>query len=170
MTSQLFLIHIWQKLLYRQLMPLSRRASMLKLSTFVHLMGIKQPAFLDNFYVLDILIYSGSILAFISIGLRVSFSRLAKHMSLYFSIGAVKFLVTPALALLILLLIARMGIKLDKIVVDIIIIQSCAPVGVAMVNLSNAFNLNGRLGSDIWFVNTSCFVFIITPILYFIFV
>jgi predicted permease len=53
---------------------------------------------------------------FFAIGLRIKLSRLKNYISLYFLIAAVKFIITPAVALLIIALLNLAGQNLNSMV------------------------------------------------------
>ena len=134
----------------------------------LNLTDVKSPAFIAKFYIIDILVYIASGLSFFAIGLRVKLSRLKNYISLYFPLAAVKFILTPALALLIIWLLALTGQNLTSSVQKVIIVLSAAPSAVLMVTMSNVFDLDGPLASALWVVTTAIFAAIVAPVLFFI--
>jgi predicted permease len=135
----------------------------------LNLTGVKQPAFITKFYIIDVLVCVASSLSFFAIGLRVKLSRLKNYISLYFLIAAVKFILTPAVALLIIALLALAGQNLNGMVQKVIIVLSATPSAVLMVTMSNVFDLDGPLASALWVVTMAIFVAIVVPVLFFLF-
>ena len=135
----------------------------------LNLAHIKSPAFITKFYIIDILVCIASSLSFFAIGLRVKLSRLKNYINLYFLIAAVKFILTPAVALLIIALLTLTGQNLDSLVKKVIIVLSATPSAVLMVTMSNVFDLDGPLASALWVVTMAIFVAIVVPVLFLLF-
>jgi predicted permease len=130
---------------------------------------LKTPSLLTQWYVMDPFIYAASGLSFFAIGMRLSISRLKNYIPLYFTLGAVKFVLTPAAAALILWLFAGVLSGLTPMAKNVIMVQSAAPCAVLMVTMANVFDLDSRMGSALWVVNTAAFALVIVPILFFIY-
>ncbi len=135
----------------------------------LNLAQIKMPVFITKFHFLDALVYVASSLSFFAIGLRLRLHRLKNYIRLYFSLGAVKFILTPAVAMLLLWLLSLANWQMSPLAKKVIIVQSFAPSAIIMVTFSNVFDLDARLGSALWVVNTGVFAAIIVPILFFVF-
>jgi len=135
----------------------------------LNLAGVKQPVFITKFYIIDILVCVASSLSFFAIGLRVKLSRLKNYINLYFLISAIKFILTPALAILIIALLTLAGQNLNSTVQKVIIILSATPSAVLMVTMSNVFDLDGPLASALWVVTMAFFVAVVVPVLFFLF-
>jgi predicted permease len=88
---------------------------------------------------------------------------------LYFPVAAVKFILTPAVALSIIALLMLTGQNLDSLVRKVIIVLSVTPSAVLMVTMSNVFDLDGPLASALWVVMMAAFVVIVVPVLFFLF-
>ncbi|MDD5459959.1 MAG: AEC family transporter [Phycisphaerae bacterium] len=135
----------------------------------LNLTGVKQPAFIAKFYLVDILVYTASCMSFFAIGLRVKFSRFKNYISLYFPVAAVKFILTPAVALLIIALLTLAGQNLDSLFKKVIIVLSTSPSAVLMVTMSNVFDLDSPLASALWVVTMLIFVVMVVPVLFLLF-
>ncbi len=135
----------------------------------LNLTNVKTPDFVLKFHIIDIFVYTASSLSFFAIGLRVKLSRLKNYINLYFPLAAVKFILTPAVALLIIWLLALTGRNLDGLVEKVIIVLSATPSAVLMVTMSNVFDLDGPLASALWVVTTAAFAAIVVPVLFFVF-
>jgi predicted permease len=131
--------------------------------------NVKFPAFITRFYIIDILVCVASALSFFAIGLRIKLSRLKNYISLYFLIAAVKFILTPAVALLIIATLTLAGQNLNDMVRKVIIVLSATPSAVLMVTMSNVFDLDGPLASALWVVTMAIFVAIVVPVLFLLF-
>jgi predicted permease len=135
----------------------------------LNLTNTKFPSFVSELHIIDIFVYTASSLAFFAIGLRVKLSRLKNYMNLYFPLAAVKFVLTPAVALLLIGLLALAGRNLTGLVRNVILVLSVAPSAVAMVTISNVFDLDGPLASALWVVTTAIFAVIVMPVLFLLF-
>lgn len=135
----------------------------------LNLTNIKPPAFITRFYIIDILVCVASALSFFAIGLRIKLSRLKNYISLYFLIAAVKFILTPAVALLIVALLTLAGQNLNDMVRKVIIVLSATPSAVLMVTMSNVFDLDSPLASALWVITMAIFVAIVVPVLFLLF-
>ncbi len=138
-------------------------------AVILNLTNVKSPAFIAKFHIIDILVYVASSLSFFAIGLRIKLSRLKNYINLYFPVAAVKFILTPAVALSIIVLLMLTGQNLDSLVRKVIIVLSVTPSAVLMVTMSNVFDLDGPLASALWVVMMATFVAIVVPVLFFLF-
>ncbi len=139
------------------------------IAVVLNLSGIKRPEFISRFHIVDIFVYAASSLSFFAIGLRITFDRLRQYIPLYFSLAAVKFLLTPLVALILLVLLALAGRELGPIAQSVVMVQSTCPAAIAMVMMTNVFDLDSRLGSALWVVNTAVFAIVVVPVLFLIF-
>jgi len=135
----------------------------------LNLTNVKPPDFVLKFHIIDVFVYIAASLSFFAIGLRVKLSRLKNYINLYFPLAAVKFILTPAAAFLIIWLLALTGRNLDGLVEKVIIVLSATPSAVLMVTMSNVFDLDGPLASALWVVTMAIFAVIIVPVLFFVF-
>jgi len=135
----------------------------------LNLTNVKPLDFVSKFHIIDVFVYIASSLSFFAIGLRVKLSRLKNYINLYFPLAAVKFILTPAAAFLIIWLLALTGRNLDGLVEKVIIVLSATPSAVLMVTMSNVFDLDGPLASALWVVTMAAFAAIVVPVLFFVF-
>ncbi len=135
----------------------------------LNLSGITRPQFVARFHIVDVFVYIASSLSFFAIGLRITFARLRNYIPLYFSLGAVKFLLTPLVASMLLGLLALAGRNLGPLAQSVVMVQSTCPAAVAMVMMTNVFDLDSRLGSVLWVVNTAAFAVVVVPVLFLVF-
>jgi predicted permease len=135
----------------------------------LNLAGVKPPVLLSRLYVVDVLVYIGSALAFFAIGMQVNLSRLKTYTHLYWPVSAIKFILTPALAGLIIWLLLLSGWRLTYPLAMVIIVLSAAPCAVLMVTMSSVFDLNGPLAGALWVVTMTIFALLVVPVFFFIF-
>ena len=139
------------------------------LAVVLNLTQVRVPSLVPKLYIVDILVYVASSLSFFSIGLRVKLQHLVNYTRLYFPLLAIKFVLTPIVALLLIGLLKLTGHNLTALVQNVIIVLSVAPSAVLMVTMSNVFDLDGPLASALWVVTTAVFAFVVVPVLFFIF-
>jgi len=139
------------------------------IALILNLTNVKSPAFIAKFHIIDIFVYAASSLLFFAIGLQVNLSRLKNYINLYFPLAAVKFILTPTVALLIIYLLTLSGRSLTGLVQKVIIILSLTPSAVLMVTMSNVFDLDGPLASALWLVTMAIFATVVVPVLFFVF-
>jgi len=135
----------------------------------LNLCKIKRPDWIVTFHIVDVLIYTAAALAFFAIGLRITFNRIRNYPRLYFSLNAVKFLLAPMVAYLLIRLLTLAGCDLPSLAKNVIMVQAVAPCAVSMVTIANVFDLDSELGSAVWVVNTATFIVIVAPVLFFVF-
>ena len=135
----------------------------------LNITGVRFPQFVLRLHIIDVFVYIASSLSFFAIGMRVNFSRLKNYINLYFPLCIVKFLITPALAILIIYLVKLTGQNPSGSIQNVIIVLSAAPSAVLMVTMSNVFDLDGPLASALWVVTTAVFVVVVVPVLFFVY-
>lgn len=135
----------------------------------LNLTDIKPPGFVVRFHIIDIFVYVASALAFFAIGIQVNLSVLKNYRNLYFPLALVKFIVTPAVAILLIYILAFSGQDLTAQLRKVIMVLSICPCAVIMVTMSNVFGLDGPLASALWVVTTVIFIAVIVPVLFLIF-
>ncbi|MHC4270797.1 MAG: AEC family transporter [Planctomycetota bacterium] len=136
----------------------------------LNLTKVSVPSFITRFHIIDILVFTSSLLTFYSIGLRVKLTRIRDYFRNYYPVLAIKFLLTPAIAFALLFMVSIFSITLTELARNVIIILSFSPCGVMMVTMSNVFNLDGPLASAVWVASTVVYVIIIVPILCLLFI
>ncbi len=134
---------------------------------YLNLTNVQFPQFVNKLRIIDVLVYLASTLAFFAIGLQVNLSRLKNYTRLYFPLSAVKFILTPAVALLLLWLLALTGCELTDLMKKVILIMALTPTAILAVAMSNIFDLDGPLASAIWVVTHGIFIILIIPLLFF---
>jgi predicted permease len=139
------------------------------IATVLNIANVKVPRFISDFHIVDIMVYTASALSFFAIGLMVNFSRLKNYIRLYFQLFAIKFILTPAVAVLFIFLLALAGQDLNDLFKKVIIVLAVSPSAVFMVTMTNVFDLDAPLAGAIWVVTTAVFIAAVVPVLFIIF-
>jgi len=124
----------------------------------LHFIGISRP---DITFPIDIILMISISLYYFTLGINFNLRDIkiikAEHFTLAFS----KFIFLPALTYLIL-----QNVDLGNRVESIILIQSFMPAAVYSVLSSILFDLNSRLASGLFVINTIIFISLVLPILF----
>jgi len=125
------------------------------------------PGCIATFHLLDILIILSLLTSFAVIGLQIHFSHLARQKLLHASLATVKFVITPALTMFLMILAERIFGSLPVTARHVILIQSFMPTAIFTVVIANLFDLEPRLAGMLFLVNTVVFLAVVLPILTF---
>lgn len=125
------------------------------------------PAVFETIHLLDILIILSVLISFAIVGLQIHFRHLAEGKTLHLSLAFIKFAVTPVLVGLMLLLARGIFGELPPVARDVVLIESFMPTAIFTVIIANLFDLNPKLASVLFLVNTILFLAIVLPLLTF---
>ncbi len=125
----------------------------------LHLIGLKRP---DINFPVDALLLISISLYYFTLGLNFSFGDFRSTGREQLLIALTKFLILPALVFLILRFTG-----LNQEVKTVIFVQSFMPAAVYSVVTSILFELDSRLASSLFFINTIIFLLFVLPILLF---
>ena len=123
---------------------------------------VPYPSWLDKYRVLQILMIVGTFTAFAIIGLSLHLSKLREYTRLYISHAGFRFLISPLLALLMVVLF---GLDLSELPAKVLLTLGFMPAAVYTVFIANLFDLNAKLASAMFVVNTAVFLIVVLPIL-----
>jgi predicted permease len=129
--------------------------------------AVPQPRQIVDWHILDAILFSATIGAHVGIGLRMRL-RIKDLVVYRWHNGLMifmRFVVTPALALLLLWLINLTPLPLSDVPWRVAMMENCMPAGITMVVLSNLFMLDTRLAGSAWFWNFVCFLFFVLPVM-----
>lgn len=124
----------------------------------LHLIGIDRPAIafpIDLFLVISIALY------YLSLGMSFSFHDVKDIKREYLIISLIKFILVPLITLLIL-----MQIDFARPIRAVIAIQSFMPVAIYSVVTSILFELDSRLASGLFVINTMIFLMVVLPVMF----
>ncbi len=129
----------------------------------LNLSGLARPDWVDRFHLVTILIIAGVIIAFFTTGLRLHFSQMSAHYRLYGWVAGVKFILLPATAAVILLVLHAAGLNFPETANRVVLVQASTAVGVYAVIIANLFDLDDRLASVLFFTNTVFYLALVLP-------
>lgn len=124
----------------------------------LHLVGIERPAMafpVDIFLIISIALY------YLSLGMSFSFHYVKDIKRENLILSLIKFMLVPLVALLIL-----MQIDLARPIRAVIAIQSFMPVAIYSVVTSILFELDSRLASGLFVINTLIFLTVVLPVMF----
>jgi len=127
------------------------------------------PGWIETIHLLDILIILSVLVSFAIVGLQMHFSHLARGKSLHLSLSLVKFVITPLLVVPFLILAQYLFGDLPLEAQKVVYIQSFMPTAIFTVVIATLFDLNPKLASILFFVNTVIFLAVVLPIVAFLF-
>jgi len=146
-------------------MPLYAAVAGTLLATY----NVPYPQFVRDFAVLDILFYLGAFGAYFGIGLHLELTFRKPDLKVHALAAALKFLLIPALTLLMIWLLALAGQSLSRPAYEVALVQSAMPTALWTPMLANLFGLNHRLAVSVWFYNHVLFALLILPIILFLY-
>lgn len=144
----------------------------------LNLAGVSRPAVVDSRLIgsntiIDLLIIGGAVLGFFTTGVRLHFEHILTHRWLYPIVGAVKFIFLPAVGAVLVGLMWLAGTPLVRPLEapawKVVLVQASTPTAIYAVVLSNLFNLDDKLASVIFVVNTAMYLLIVLPIIVMVF-
>lgn len=135
----------------------------------LNLADVPRPDVIARSHIVDVLVVLTTAAMFFSIGLTLHVSRIAESLRLHVSLAAIKFLVSPALALGGIALAGGLGLNVAGLQRDVLIIQSTTPMALFVTVVANVYRLNVRLATAMFVVNTIVFLVFVLPVVVFVF-
>ena len=124
----------------------------------LNLGGVPFPRAIVDWYLLDLFFFLGAGGGYLGIGLnfrlRLPDRRDAGAHTLIFFM---KFLATPIIAYVLVRLTMLAGLAPSSMLVQVFLLEAAMPVAISASIISNLFDLDGELASDLWFYNTLLF-------------
>lgn len=128
-----------------------------------NLLGLQRPEAVERYHLMTLLIIGGVFIAFFTTGLRLYFTRMRHKAALYGIVAAVKFLLLPAAAALILIILDIAGLGLAEPGNRVVLVQASTAVGIYAVIIANLFYLDDKMATRLFFTNTVLYLLIILP-------
>jgi len=134
--------------------------------------GVPWPKFVDQQHqlgpltlpsLISIIVSTAAATAMFAVGLSLYLGKLRRHLRASAVMCALKFLVSPAIALALMACLDVRGLNRQ-----VVFILSCCPVAVYSVVISNLFDLDLHLANSLWVVTTVVFLFCVVPALVFV--
>ncbi len=140
----------------------------------LNLCGAPRPAFFGRALVfqldsLGLLIIAGAILSFFTTGLRLHFAHLHLHRRLYVIVAGIKFILMPLVGAVLVGAMCLIGRPIPPPGWQVVLVQASTPAAIYAVVISNLFDLDDRLASIIFVVNTATYLVVVLPVLLFVF-
>jgi predicted permease len=127
-----------------------------------------RPAFVEDWHIIDWIVYTTIVMSFFAIGLRTSLRHSRHIVRLILVTALIRFVISGIVAIgLVTLTLAFF--PLSQFIINVILIESVMPVAVTMVAGVNMFRLNTKVASTLFVVNTLMFLAFVLPILYVVF-
>jgi len=125
--------------------------------------GVPVPAAVNEFRVVDVLVYAINISAYFSIGLRLQLSQVPKLRKLIAALAATRFGLGLVTGLLLIGVTWLTPWPIDGMALPVAIIQSCVSTAVTAVALTNMFNLRPAEASALFITNTLLYLLVVLP-------
>jgi len=135
----------------------------------LNLCGVAMQRFITAYHVIDAFLVVSVLVSFFCMGLQIHFASITEKPILHVSLAAAKFFCAPAIMLCLLAGTSRLPGQLPTTAYRVAMIESFMPTAIFTVVISNLFNLNARLASMLFVVNTAAFLVIVLPILVLVF-
>jgi len=129
------------------------------LTVILRVSGVKRP---DIFFPVEILLLLSISLYYLTLGINFTNLELKSLQKEHFSLAAIKFFAVPLITFILLTFI-----KPDPTVMAVIMIQAFMPAAVFSVVTSVLFNLDAKMASSLFALNTVIFILIILPAMFF---
>ena len=126
--------------------------------------NVPYPAWLDQVHLADILIFLTAAMAYFAIGLRLELSRVPAMGKMIVSLGVLRFLVGPALALGLLALASLTPWPIAMERQHVFMVITVVPTAVMSVAVCNMFDLRPHEASVLFVVNTLAYLVIVLPV------
>jgi predicted permease len=131
----------------------------------LYVAGVNRPAWIEQTHLVDVLVCVNNAAMFFVIGLTLHLSRIKDYAAVCLSLSAIRFLASPAAAIGLILLARAAGLHLDPLRINVMLVESAMPTAVFAVVAASLYNLNVRLASLLFVVNTAVFLALVLPII-----
>lgn len=132
------------------------------------LMGVPRPDAIDNYRILDILVFLVTPLAYFAIGLRLHVGYVRHLTKMLAALAGMRFALGLGVGLFLVWATGLTPFALTGLGWRVVIIESFVPTSVTMVAVANMFHLRPREGSALFVVNTAAYLLIVLPIMLFL--
>ncbi|MFQ6048791.1 MAG: AEC family transporter, partial [Phycisphaerae bacterium] len=133
----------------------------------LNLVGVPRPGLIERCGIIDILVVACTAVMFFVTGLRLHASHLSRSLRLYLSLGLIKFMACPLLAIGLIRLVQAAGLNLGPLPINVMIVESFMPMALFAVAVANLYGLDAPLASSLFVANTAMFLVLVLPVLTF---
>ncbi len=127
--------------------------------------GVGRPDWIERWHLVDVLVCINNTVMFFVIGLTLYLSRLKHHIGVCVSLAVIKFVAAPAAALGMVVLVQAAGLQLDRLRINVMLVEAAMPTAVFAVVAANLYGLNARLASLLFVINTGVFLTLVLPVI-----
>jgi len=131
--------------------------------------GVPVPAAVDEFHVVDMLVYAINVSAYFSIGLRLQVAHVYKLRGLIAALAGTRFVLGLTTGLLLVGVTWLTPWPIVGSALSVVVIQSCVSTAVTAVALTNMFNLRPAEASALFITNTLLYLVVVLPPMLWIF-
>ena len=125
--------------------------------------GVPIPRVVDEFHVVDVLVYAINVSAYFSIGLRLQVSQVPRLRGLIAGLACTRFVLGLATGGLLIGATFLTPWPIHGDALPVAVIQSCVSTAVTAVALTNMFNLRPAEASALFITNTILYLVLILP-------
>jgi predicted permease len=140
-------------------------------SIWLSMAGVPRPAFIADWAVLDVLMFTLTPLAYFGIGLRLHAQYAVKMRRLIAGLAVLRFVGGAAVGAGLFALTT--AIAWDEpwggLAMNVCLIESFVPMAVTVVAVANMFNLRPREASMLFVVNTVAYLLLVLPVVMWVF-
>jgi len=133
------------------------------------LLRVPRPDAVEQFHLVDIMMFVVIAVAYFSIGLRLRAEFLWAARKLIVSLAGVRFVLAAAVGLALAYLTYLTAWPLRGISFDVMVIESFVPMGVTVVAVASMFGLRPRMASAMFVANTAMYLAVVLPVVLWIF-
>lgn len=124
------------------------------------------PEQVFDWQVHKVLMYVGASAAYFGIGMRLHVDQVRLHLKSHVVVAGVKYLATPALTLVLLIIARNVGVSPPPALLEqTFVLMAFMPPAIQSVMVSNLFHLDARMAGSVWLVNTVLFVVVVLPLI-----
>lgn len=135
-----------------------------------NLSGIKPIEWIYKYHIVDLWVIAAILSSFFAIGLQLNLSFEDESWYFHLLLFIVKFIISPLVTFILLYLADSSGlILLPELARKVVIIESFVPTAVFSVIISSLFDLNPRLATYLFVVNTLLFLVVVLPFIVVVF-
>lgn len=132
-------------------------------------LGVRRPAWISGWRIVDILVYLITPLAFFGIGLRLRFSKLKPLTRMILGLALMRFVVGAAVGIGLAYLTWLLPWPLRDLRWKVYVIEAFVPTAITSVAVANMFNLRPDEASALFVANTALYLALVLPVVFWVF-
>ncbi len=128
-------------------------------------LGAPYPRAINQYGLLEVMIYLGAAGGFFGIGLRFHAGDMLRVWPMHAATAAVRFVIVPLAAWGLLIVFAQTSLAPTALTDRVLFVEAFMPTAINGVIISNLFHLDARLASTLWLGSTIAFLALVMPFL-----